>query len=234
METFRRQGRQTTVTPPPLDDPPAIPAHEPATTRPRRKLRFSFSLLTFLLVISLILTVISHVRTSRLLENYRESSDELEIESHERIHVRRMKLTNHVVWRWRVFLPEGQTFCLRTATKGVRDDKLPSPETGRLFDASGEVFVDVFAHHVNGEWWYHVTIMTGYGGGGSVTTVAAQLKLAADNYPFAFEELAKERTQSFAVGQPVVLLRGWNAFARHADPASEPGIIVWIETEPPP
>ena len=40
----------------------------------------------------------------------REKSDELEIESPQRIHVRRMKYSNHGIWRWRVFLPEVANF----------------------------------------------------------------------------------------------------------------------------
>ncbi|HZN36254.1 MAG TPA: hypothetical protein VFB80_20640, partial [Pirellulaceae bacterium] len=43
-----------------------------------QKSRWSFSLLTLLLATGLIMAVISHVRTSRILENYREKSDDLE------------------------------------------------------------------------------------------------------------------------------------------------------------
>ncbi len=194
----------------------------------------SFSLLSFLLATGLILAVISHVRTSLLLENYREKSDELEIESHERIAVRRMKYSNHCIWRWRVFLPEGRHFYLNAATKGVRDDKLPPAEQRRMFDAFGQVIVDVHARDMGLAGIYDVTIMTGGegAGSGSVTTRAATLKLADGSYLLGFEELAQDRTLSFAADEPVVLLRGWNVVSRTQVPedlASEPGIIIWID-----
>ena len=207
---------------------------EPTTTPARRKLRLSFSLLSFLLATGLVLAVVSHVRTSLILENYREKSDELEIESQERIHVRRMKYTNHCIWRWRVFLPEGRHFYLNAATKGVRDDKLPPVQTRRLFDASGQVIVDVYARDMGLAGIYDVTIMTGGEGpgSGSVTTRAATLEPAASSYLLGFEELAQDRTLSFAADEPVVLLRGWNTGTREQvpeDTASEPGIILWID-----
>jgi hypothetical protein len=207
---------------------------EPAATRPPRKLRLSFSLLSFLLATGLILAVVSHVRTSMLLENYREKSDELEIESPERIYVRRMKYSNHCIWRWRVFLPEGRHFCLNAATKGPRDDKLPPAEQRRLFDAVGQVIVDVYARDMGLAGIYDVTIMTGGEGpgSGSVTTRAATLEPTLGSYLLGFEELAQDRTHSFAQDEPVVLLRGWNTGTREQvpqDPASEPGIIIWID-----
>ena len=207
---------------------------ESTSTSPRRKLRLSFSLLSFLLATGLILAVISHVRTSLLLENYREKSDELEIESHERIAVRRMKYTNHCIWRWRVFLPEGRHFYLNAATKGVRDDKLPPAEQRRMFDGFGQVIVDVYARDMGLAGIYDVTIMTGGEGpgSGSVTARAATLQPTLPNYLLGFEELAQDRTLSFAADEPVVLLRGWNTGTREqvpADAAREPGIIIWID-----
>jgi hypothetical protein len=210
---------------------------KPAATVPRRKLPLSFSLLSFLLATGLILAVVSHVRTSLLLENYREKSDELEIESPERIHVRRMKYSNHCIWRWRVFLPEGRHFYLNAATKGVRDGKLPPAEQRRLFDAAGQVIVDVYARDMGLAGIYDVTIMTGGEGpgSGSVTTRAATLQPTLGSYLLGFEELAQDRTLSFAAGEPVVLLRGWNTGTREQvpqDTASEPGIILWIDDGP--
>ena len=216
---------------------PVLPVNMPqetAATAPRRKLRWSFSLLTFFLATGLVLAVISHVRTSMLLENYREKSDELEIESPERIYVRRMKYSNHVVWRWRVFLPEGRHFFLNTATKGVRDDKLPPCDQRRLFDASGQVIVDVYARDMGLAGIYDVTIMYGGEGpgSGSVTTRAATLQPTVGSYLLGFEELAQDRTLSFAADEPVILLRGWNTGTREqvpADTANEPGIVIWID-----
>jgi hypothetical protein len=217
--------------------PPVNLPQEPAATTPRRKLRLSFSLLSFLLATGLILAIVSHVRTSILLENYREKSDELEIESDARIYVRRMKYTNRCIWRWRVFLPEGRQFFLNAATKGVRDDKLPPVETRRLFDGSGQVIVDVYARDMGLAGIYDVTIMYGGPGNGTVTTRAATLQpsLAAGNYLLGFEELAQDRTLSFAADEPAVLLRGWNTGTREQvpeDAASEPGIVIWIDDGP--
>lgn len=80
-----------------------------------------------------------------ILQNYRAKSDELEIGSPRRIHVRRLHHSNHSVWRWRVFLPEGQFYYLHVATKGAMDDKLPPPDQSGMFDGYGEVIVNVFA-----------------------------------------------------------------------------------------
>src|SRR5262245_54993868 len=85
---------------------PQSTAAQSAAGAPPRTSRWSFSLLTLLLATGLVMAVISHVRTSQLLEHYRKKSDALEIEAPRRIHVRRMNHTNHNVWRWRVFLPE--------------------------------------------------------------------------------------------------------------------------------
>ena len=207
-----------------------------ATTPPKRS-RWSFSLLTLLLATGLIMAVISHVRTSRILEDYRAKSDALEISSPRRIHVRRMNHTNHNVWRWRVYLPEGYHFFLNVATKGASGEKLPEIETRRMFDGYGEVIVDVFAADmINGTPYDHqyvVMIMYESPGGGSVTTRAFNADVPGSNFMLAFEETAVGRTLSFDVDEPVVLFRGINHGTLQSpnDPSAEPGIILWIEQE---
>jgi hypothetical protein len=215
----------------------AAPQSAPAA--PPKRSRWSFSLLTLLLATGLVMAVISHVRTSRILEDYRAKSDELEIESPRRIHVRRMNHTNHNVWRWRVFLPEGYHFFLNVATKAVSEDKLPPIETRRMFDAYGEVIVDVFAADmINGTPYdnvYVVTIMSDFAGGGSVTTRAFHVDVPGSNFMLAYEETAVGRTLSFAPDEPVVLFRGVNHGTPQSptDPSAEPGIILWIEQAAP-
>ena len=200
-----------------------------------RKSRWSFSLLSLLLATGLVLAVVSHVRTSLRLEELRKTSDALEIASPRRIHVRRMNNTNHVLWRWRIFLSEGYHFYLHSATKGARDTKLPPPENSRMFDAHGEVIVDVFAADtMTGDLTnrsYIVTIMTDFAGGGSVTTRAPNVQPAPGHYLLDYDELAAGRTLSFDVDEPVVLIRGWKSFPPETPPAgpTEPGIILWIE-----
>jgi len=207
---------------------------------PPKKSRWSFSLLTLFLATGLIMAVVSHVRTSRLLESYREKSDELEIESPRRIHVRRMNHTNPNVRRWRVFLPEGQFFLLNVATKGADGSKLPQPEQRRRFDAYGEVIVDVFAADmINGTAFdnvFVVTIMNESPGGGSVTTTAFRVDVPGSNFLLAFDETATGRTFHFAPNEPVVLLRGTNASQPRSpnDPSAEPGLILWITPDNPP
>jgi len=185
------------------------------------------------------MAVISHVRTSRMLEDYRAKSDALEIESPRRIHVRRMNHTNHNVWRWRVFLPEGYHFFLNVATKGVAGGKPPPCETRRMFDAYGELVVDVFAADmINGTPYdnvYVVTIMSDFAGGGSVTTRAFHVDVPGSNFMLAYDETAVGRTLSFAPDEPVVLFRGINHGTPQspADPSAEPGIILWINQAEP-
>lgn len=206
---------------------------------PQKRSRWSFSLLTLFLATGLIMAVISHVRTSRLLENYREKSDELEIESPRRIYVRRMHHSNPNVRRWRVFLPEGQFFLLNVATKGAGGSKLPAPEQRRRFDAYGEVIVDVFAADmINGTAFdnvFVVTIMKESPGGGSVTTTAFRADVPGSNFLLACDETATGRTLSFAASEPVVLFRGTNASPPSGPnaPPAEPGIILWITPDDP-
>ena len=128
----------------------------------------------------------------------------------------------------------GRQFFLNAATKGVRDGKLPPVNQRRLFDATGQTIVDVYARDMGLAGIYDVTIMTGGEGpgSGSVTTRAATLQPAVGSYLLGFEELAQDRTLSFAADEPVVLLRGWNTGTREqvpADAANEPGIILWID-----
>ncbi len=222
------------------DDAPATIVPPAAAAAPPKRSRWSFSLLSLLLATGLVLAVISHVRTSLTLENYRQKSDALEIESPRRIYVRRMNQTNHAVWRWRVFLPEGYHFYLHSAAKGARDTRLPPPEHSRMFDAHGEVIVDVFASDtMTGDPYdrsYVVTIMTDFAGGGSVTTRGPKVEPAPGHYLLDYDELAAGRTLSFDLGEPVVLLRGWKSFPQEnppPDPASEPGIVLWIEKAAP-
>ena len=104
-----------------------------------------------------------------------------------------------------------------------------------MFDASGQVIVDVYARDMGLAGIYDVTIMTGGEGpgSGSVTTRAATLN--GGSYLLGFEELAQDRTLSFSADEPAVLLRGWNTGTREqvpADAASEPGIILWIDDGP--
>ena len=205
-----------------------------------RKWRWSFSLLTLFLATGLLLAVISHVRTSLRLEDYRKKSDAIELQSPRRIHVRRMNQTNNLVWRWRVFLPEGYHFFLNVATKGISDDKLPEIDTRRMFDAHGEVIVDVFATDmINGgspyDHHYVVTIMSYSSGGGSVTTTAARVDLAGSNYLLAYEETAINRTLSFAPDEPVILFRAKNPGPPQSpnDPSAEPGLLIWINQAEP-
>jgi hypothetical protein len=209
----------------------APPSAAPVSKRPR----WSFSLLSLLLATGLLLAVISHVRTSRQLEDYRAKSDALEIESPQRIHVRRMNHTNLTLWRWRVFLPEGQRYFLNVATRGVMDDKIPPPDHRRMFDAYGEVIVDVFAaDSINGTPYDHkyvVTIMSDFAAGGSVTTRAFHVDVPGSNFMLSFEETATSRTLSFAPDEPVILFRGRNHGPPQnpTDPSAEPGIVLWIE-----
>jgi hypothetical protein len=173
------------------------------------------------------------------LDDYRAKSDALEIESLRRIHVRRMNHTNHNVWRWRVFLPEGHHFFLNVATKGVNGDKLPPIEVRRMFDGYGEVFVDVFAADmINGTPYdnqYVVMIMYESPGGGSVTTRAFHVDVPGSNSMLAYEEAAVGRTLSFAPDEPVVLFRGINHGPPQSpnDPSAEPGILLWINQAEP-
>ena len=212
---------------------PSTPASPP------KRSRWSFSLLTLFLLTGLIMAVISHVRTSRILEDYRAKSDALEISSPRRIFVRRMNNTNHNLWRWRVFLPEGYHFFLNVASKGVAGDKPPPCETRRMFDAYGEVFVDVFAADmINGTPYdnvYVVMIMYESPGGGSVTTRAFHVDVPGSNFMLAYEETAMGRTLSFAPDEPVVLFRGINhGPPQNPDrPSDEPGIILWIDQAAP-
>ena len=214
-------------------------APQSAAAAPPRKSRWSFSLLTLLLATGLMMAVISHVRTSRILEDYRAKSDALEVSSPRRIHVRRMNHTNHNVWRWRVFLPEGQHYFLNVATKGIAGDKLPPPDTRRMFDAYGEVIVDVFAADmISGTPYdnvYVVMIMTDFANGGSVTTRAFHVDVPGSNFMLAYDETAVGRTLSFAPDEPVVLFRGTNHGTPQSpsDPSAEPGIILWINQAEP-
>jgi len=217
---------------------PQSAAPQSVVAVPPKKSRWSFSLLTLLLATGLVMAVISHVRTSRILENYRAKSDELEIESYSRIHVRRLHHSNHFVWRWRVFLPEGQFYNLHLATKGVAQSKLPPSEHSFRFNASGETIVDVFAADmISGTPYDHVYVVTimKEGGGGSVIQRAAHLDVPGNNFLLAYEETAQDRTLSFAPDEPVVLLRGTNPSTPQspADPSAEPGILIWIEPAAP-
>jgi hypothetical protein len=202
---------------------------------PARKWRWSFSLLTLLLATGMILAVISHVRTSLELEKYRQKSDAVEVADPRRIYVRRMNNTNQVLWRWRIFLPEGYHFYLHAATRGVSGKEPPPAEHSRMFDAHGEVIVDVMADLATGNPYqrtYVVTIMTDFAKGGSVTTRAAKVDLPAGNYLLNFEEeLAAGRTLSFGPSDPVILLRATRA---PPDPPANSGFILWIKRAAPP
>jgi hypothetical protein len=185
------------------------------------------------------MAVISHIRTSRILQKYQEKSDKLLIESPSRIHVRRLNHSNHNVWRWRVHLPEGYHFFLNVAGTGAAGNNPPEPEQRRMFDAYGEIIVDVFAaDNMSGppyEHRYVVTIMKETPGGGSVTTRALDIDLPGSNFLLAYEETATGRTLSFDANEPVVLFRGTKGPSQQkpANPAAEPGIILWIEKAKP-
>lgn len=86
---------------------------------PRRLLRFS--LLSFLLVVTVICLSVSHYRVTRENRQLKQENDQfkeelgfLRIEHPEKVYVRRLESVEELTWRFRVYFPPEKRFMLYT------------------------------------------------------------------------------------------------------------------------
>jgi hypothetical protein len=126
-----------------------------------------FSLRTLLLVFALVALVASHVYTSmRLRDALQENRllhqelDRFPVDDVQRLYAGAVTSLDKFTWRWRVYLPEGRRFVLRTANSQIPESGLATPP-GWVGDElpNGELIVTVAAHKDQAGKWWIVTMM---------------------------------------------------------------------------
>lgn len=144
-----------------------------ANNRPARNRWTSFSLLTILLLLTIVALGISHVRMSwQMDENnqamatmeaeltqLRKEAGYLEITDEKLVHVVAPPTHEDLVWRWKVFVPQGVVMKSHMETKRSTGGSMTT--TSRLDE--GENLVELAIYRgPEGEWKQKITVIRGH------------------------------------------------------------------------
>lgn len=204
---------------------------EPACPPKSKGRRWSFSLATLLLLTALLITVVSHVRTSWQLSAIRRETHALEAGPLQRIYVRKLPVTGGGLWQWKVRVPAGNKFRFCLATQNIGADNFPEPEEELLIGYEGEFTAHLIEHPLEqGGMKKGLSLWIAQSG----VTMFMPLKpeeprmINGTSFP---EIAAYGKTESFPTDERVVLIRAQHMTgARTAIPAPPgPGFLLWIE-----
>ncbi|MEX2138419.1 MAG: hypothetical protein WD894_04115 [Pirellulales bacterium] len=217
-----------------------IEASHPDLRATRR--RFRFSIRALLLAIAFGALVISHVYTSQQLQETRQENlllrqelDRFQVEDEQKLHVAALTSPDRLTWRWRLFVPEGRQFVLRTEHKNLPESGLPTP-LGWVGDdlPAGELIVTVMAHKKrSGDW----SIITMAPRRRSTFTVPVANSRWLDEMDYTSRQEGQSGVVSYQPGETAMLLRARKSKQLGAgrvtvDMQPTDGLMVWIEERP--
>ena len=216
-----RMSRMTSVS----DQPKAT-----TSTPPSKRGRWSFSLGTLILLPALLVTVISHVRTSWQLNEVRRETHALEAGPLQRIYVRKLPVTGGGLWQWKVRVPAGNQFRFCLATQNIGTDNVPEPEEELVIGYEGEFTAHLIEHPLersSGKRGLSLWIAQG----GITSYMPMHPEKDTPVSGTSFPEIAGHgETVSVSTDERVVLIRAQHMGARTAIPAPPgPGFLLWIE-----
>ncbi|WDI41267.1 hypothetical protein [Bremerella sp. P1] len=144
----------------------------PETTSPARNRWTSFSLLTILLLLTIVALAISHVRMSwQMDENnkamatmeaeltqLRKETGYLEITDEKLVHVVAAPTHEDLVWRWKVYVPEGVTLKSHMMVKQSKGGTMTG--TSRLQEGTSQIELAIY-RGPEGQWKQKLTVING-------------------------------------------------------------------------
>ncbi len=231
------------------ETPIAVPA--------RRRFSLRFSLWTLFVLALLISLVISNLMTSWHLrrsqemiaqkeaeidmhlteiEHYQDKLGMLRIKDQAKTHIIAVEMLQDMVWRWRIFVPEGKEYLINTVVGEIPpNDYPPAHQFERL--ESGETQLTIsFLHDAQGEWKAK-TEMTGDSGAASMSFKLPEEKMAW--YGSSGTATSNVFRPSYGqklieVTQPIQLIRLRKWFRQEAGTTTDRtqpanGILVWLE-----
>jgi hypothetical protein len=221
---------------------------------PQQRKPLRFRLGTMLLVLGLALVTVSHVYTSVKLRQANESVKQLreevgylDIEDPTKVHVLALETTEPDTWRWRVYIPKGNTYAWRLASENLPRTGLPDGGTSGISNENysardNEMLVTAALHqrpHGIGE-----LVVTSRISGSRDQMSDATHRIAADSFawrettPGQERDVLGERTTAILdPAGPIVLLKV-RALEKQSDSSFQPstkpmpGIAVWLEPRP--
>ena len=207
-----------------------LAATEPVIPPTVKGRRWSFSLATLILLTALLITVVSHVRTSWQLNDIRRETFALEAGPLQRIYVRKLPVTGSGLWQWKVRVPAGNQFRFCLATQNIGADNFPEPEEELLIGYEGEFTAHLVEHPLE-QGGGRKGLSLWIAQGGITSFMPLKPEEAGQIHGTSFPEIAGEgKTESFSTDERVVLIRAQHMGARVAIPAPPgPGFLLWIE-----
>ena len=199
----------------------------------RRGLRFS--LLTLLLVMAIVALSITvamlYVELGPLRKEVAELRTEvgrLNIEDPTKLHVMRVESDNDLEWKWRIWIPEGASYRLRSSGGSVPKQGFPTDGGTMYLREPGEhVIRYVIRRNPRDDQWYG-RLQTEIGSVGS------------DQQPWVEWASMSARsagpgsaTQSFDADQRVEIIRHRVSQAKSSEDIDDPaaGFLIWLEPQ---
>jgi hypothetical protein len=207
----------------------------------RKSGRLRFSLRALLFVTAFVVVVASHTYTSWQLREVRQENillrqeiDRFPVEDESKLHVAAITSPDPLTWRWRVYVPRGRKFVLRTEHKNLPVDGLPTP-LGWVGDelAAGELIVTVTAHKErNGRW----SLLTMAPQQRSRFFIPAANATWLDTADVGVRQEGRDGIKMVPMGEIAVLLRARKSKhlaggAVTVDTQPTDGVMIWIEEQ---
>ncbi|QDU76116.1 Cell division protein FtsL [Bremerella volcania] len=196
-------------------------AHEATaeSVRPKRNRWTSFSLLTILLLLTIAALGISHVRMSwQMDENnqamatmeaelakLRKEAGYLEISDESLVHVVAAPTHEDLVWRWKVFVPDGVTMKSHMSVKRSTGGSMTS--TSQLGEGENQIELAIY-RGPEGEWKQKITVIHGPSTSSSSGQLPEDFMSWLNNATTSSSGLMRsEGTKVFQPDQDVTLLK---------------------------
>lgn len=212
-----------------LNQSPSADRHE-EPAKPKQNRWTSFSLLTILLLLTIVALGISHVRISwqmdennkamatmeAELDELRKEAGYLEITDESKVHVVATPTHEDLVWRWKVFVPEGVTLDSYMEMKQSAGGSMTSQSQLR----SGQSRIELAIYRdPEGEWKQKITVING----SSTSSSSGQLpedfmKWKSNSTTSSSGLLRSEGTKTFDTDAEITLLKMTARGREKADP----------------
>jgi len=202
----------------------------------------TFSLKSFLIALTIVALVSSHVYTSIQLKEANDENrllhqelDRFPVNDSSRLHVGAVTSLNPFTWRWRLYVPKNRRFILRTANSQIPESGFATP-LGWVGDElpAGELIVTIAAHKDAGGKWSIVTMVPNER---SRFPVAPNETAWLNSGYYGWRQTGRDGVVAFDSDQPVLLLRARESIVangRHSvNMKPTNGVMVWIEEQKP-
>lgn len=198
---------------------------------PRRRLRFSLQTLLLVLAIAAMGMVIWQMYAELVpmraeLRRLRDEVGKLTIEDDALFHAIQVRTHEDLVWKWRIWVPEGAGYTLHHVSETIPKAGFPKAKSMITLVKPGEQWVEyrITRDDRTGEWMDRVSTSSGWVGG-------LQQDWAGGGSRVSMSDGVSTSTESFKAGQVVVLERyrvstTANDSSKIEDPSA--GFMIWL------